>query len=341
MSESFQFHDIWSVVKADASNLVVKPPKDGRSGKIPTGLLKWIKPGDDTERDFFITGPPCSAFPLVNPTTNTVRYAKCSLRMVRENELDAEAIAQLRPHAQERAQFTNFVRDMENRVLERVQANHVLYGFKESMDPHRIHLNAVIKAPSNPDWSCLMTCKLDVTEAASPTKENIEPEHIRLRIRDVDGKELRVADMRDQDKYLPLFSSVYPYFNTRGEVGLQWKLVGLQIIERGPPRRSELEMSNGPWVANLGRYIASPTGSAQPLDPHEQPPLSTDEAIPTPTPHSTPQTEEPAAAAVAPAKIVHVKTEAAESVEEACVAAVDGLTEPKFKRVKTIVGVKN
>lgn len=336
VAESFQFNDIWDAIKKDPNALLVKPPKDGKVGKIPTGTLKWVKSGDDeTERDFFMTGPPCSAFSLVNPSTNTVRYAKCSLRMVRENELDDDAMAMLRPHARERAQFTNFVRDIEKRVLERVQENHTLYAFKESLDPQRITLNQVIKTPSNPEWSCLMTTKLDCTEGASPMKENIEPEHIRLRIRDVDGKELGVADMRDQDKYLPLFSSVYPYFNTRGEIGLQWKLAGLQIIERGPPRRSELEMSNGPWVANLAKYIGSPSGSTQDLPLDDHPVEETGGGgVGGATPVSTPTQAE---AGTGPTlKTVAAAVAALEGQKaEKDTAAVD---EPKVKRTKTDTG---
>lgn len=51
--------------------------------------------------------------------------------------------------------------------------------------------------------------------------------------------------MRDTDIYLPIFSSVYPYFN-KGQIGLQWKLPVLQVVRRGVQRPTSLQVKGGP-----------------------------------------------------------------------------------------------
>lgn len=227
-----EFNIIARRIRSDPDAVVLKGPKGKpKGGSIPTGTLGYTDEHGQY-RDLCLTGPPCSLFPIVDHKTGLVRYPKASIRLVKETDLENPDA--LHTYARERAEFTLFVRDIEDKVVTRVKADPETY-FLKPIPADRILLNTSIKPPINPEWSAIMSCKLDVNEDAPSSRENLESQHVRLIIRDVDGNRLRLDQMRSGDVYLPIFQSTYPWFSSRGEVGIQWRLNTLQILVRGAP----------------------------------------------------------------------------------------------------------
>jgi hypothetical protein len=216
--------------------IVVRPPKvKGKSSSITTGALNRIDENGNT-REFIMTGPPCSLFPIVDFNTKTVKYAKASLRMVRECELEEEEKKKLHPFALERAQFTEFIRGIEDKVLQKVRDGPETF-FGKPILSDRVTLTSCIKPPTNPEWAAIMSMKLMVD---GTQRENIVPENVQLVVRNVDGKSLRLDQLRRGDIVLPMINGAYPYYAPRGDVGVQFKLYGLQIIVRGEPDTRDL-----------------------------------------------------------------------------------------------------
>lgn len=223
------------------------PEGKGRAGKIMTGLLKYTDPNDMTV-NFVFRGPPCRAFPLVGDE-GVVKFGKCTLVLAREDELEEGASDKLSGESKERVEFTKFIRYVEDVVIENVRPNSSSYFGKEVKS---VQIRPSISTAKNPEYGNPMTCKIEISEG-SP-REDILPQHVLLEIRDVDGvTKVPVSDMRMGDVYLPVFSSVYPYFN-RQEMGLQWKLAGLQLIRRGHSVRNVTDSASWVCMSVLQKY---------------------------------------------------------------------------------------
>jgi hypothetical protein len=258
-----QFLEIDKQLRLFPDRIVVKPPnpKNAKGGKILTGLLKWVNERG-TEQDFRMTGPPCEAYGLVGKDTGTVKYAKCTILLIREGEL--QDIDMLGMYAKERADFLLFIRYIEKKVKDMVTSNTSSF-FLRDIDASKVELVSAIKTPPDEDKPLRMPCKIDVSDQVGPNKENIDPEHILLKITDSTTKsEYKVSDMRRDDIYLPVFSSAYPYFNSRGDFGIQFKLSSLVVLHRGAPPAGD-NCQDG-LAEILLRYNVAPSSTKRELE---------------------------------------------------------------------------
>jgi hypothetical protein len=252
------------------AHVVVRPPKVKKaSGPIPTGYVGWVDDQGFT-RELTMTGPPVCFFRLVDKATGLVRYPKASMRLVREAEL--ENPGELTGFVKERADFLLMIRAIEEAVLAKAKANPADF-FPKAIDADRIVLNSCVKPSVNEEYSTLMTCKIELSNDASQQQKDIDPAHVRLTIRANDGRAVIPVDkMRTNDVYLPIFSSAYPYFSQRGEVGLRFKLNTLQVGNPPDPairtRWSDLVWCHlFGWDALVRRSscAARPTSMSSPL----------------------------------------------------------------------------
>lgn len=230
-----RFLDLQSHIGDNKAKIVVHPPSKEKkaSGMVPTGLIKWIDQNGN-EADFRMTGPPCSTFRLVDGS-GTVKYPKLGMKMVSEEQLQPDVLSGLARFAQERAKFVKFIRSVEA-LFEQIVRERYQEFFPSTLDPKRIEVVSSLKKPNNPDYPALIFYgKLDVSAEAGPNKQNMDPEHIHLRIRH-DQEDLSIRDMADEDVYLPVIDSAYPYFRKSGECGLQFKCSSLVVLHKAPAK---------------------------------------------------------------------------------------------------------
>jgi hypothetical protein len=248
MATAISFKEFRRIIEADPSRIVISPPEMEASkkngGKIPTGLLK-CKDEDGVPKNMNMYGPPCTVlYPLNNEGVS--RFGKFSLVLPKEADMQPEAFENLPDHVKERVEFVRFTQALEQIALDRIKGDVATYFGREVRN---LALSEAVVPSLNPDHGSLMSCKVDLVD--NSIRENVPPANIRIKIQDLDGvTEIAIVDMRKGDLYIPIFNSVYPYFDrSRGKTGLKWKLVGLQAVRRGSPSGGEGGAANSiPWI---------------------------------------------------------------------------------------------
>lgn len=259
----------------------VLPPKTSGKNGILTGSMVYtraLENGRTIDDQIAFMGPPCTIIPPIRE--GRVLYPKLTLNLNRKDGKAEENDVKDAAYTEERKEFVAFIVDMEAQTLTKIKENPKAYFGGKDIKPENVFMKNSLVEPEEDNYRTKLTCKVDLKDEAHGAREDIDWNHIRIDVQDVnmspqgevEWKKLTLEDIASRDKVLPSFRSAYPYFEIvkshrngelEGYCKIQWCLSGLQRIEKVNDykrKRDGDEESAGispSWMSKIKEYIQS------------------------------------------------------------------------------------